>query len=218
MAGFPGSGLKEDTHTEEETEIDDILVSLEEAMERLEESFERAYGDEEDSDDEEEPDAEERGYVGLSLSEKVKKHQREFRKYIEVIRKDLREMGYGTQEGAKAAKDGEYAGKKADERQRAPEAEKDPWERGHKWGCGCPGCTRFRENFLEKEAMDFSIPDGRSALLRTKDTSAYKSEHKDDSSEYPCGGKLRGMFRNGFMKYALADMDKNPAVMNYLAV
>lgn len=217
MAGFNDEGIKDEPHPEKETGIEELLISIEEAMAGFENLLPEGSGDEEDYDDEE-PDAEEEEYDGFSLSEKVRKYQREFRKYVEIIRKDLGDMGYDIREGRTDVKGAEYAGKKDQERQRDSDSEISPWERGHKWGCGCPGCTSFRENFISKEIMDFSIPDGRSSYLMAKETNADKSEHKDDSSQYPCGGKLRGVFKRGFLKYALADVAKKPGMMNYLAV
>ena len=218
MVAIPKEVMRSDIDPEKGSDIEDILLSLKKAMEGFEDTLSEPSGDEEDLDDDAEPDGEEEEYNGLSLKEKVRRYQREFSKYIDVIRKDLSDMGYDIHEGGNPVKEAEYAGKKEDVARKGTEDDRSPSDRGHKWSCGCPGCTSFRENFMSKEMMDFSIPDGRTSLLRAKDTSAYKSEHKDDSSEYPCGGKLRGMFRRGFMKYALADVDKNPGLMNYLAV
>ena len=98
------------------------------------------------------------------------------------------------------------------------EAGKSPSERGHKWGCGCPGCTRFRESFARKEMMDFSLPDSRNTLTLPHEPVSYTAEHKEDKCEYPCGGKLRGMFQSGFLRHALSDVEKGPGLMRYIAV
>ncbi len=217
MAEIAKEVIMPDIEQKQGSGIEDIIVLLEKAMGGFDGNLPEHGGDDEDND-EEEPDDEEEEYNGLSLKEKVRRYQRDFSKYVEIIRKDLIDMGYDIRDGGNPVKDAEYALKKEDAARKADDDDRSPSERGHKWGCGCPGCTSYRENFMSKEMMDFSIPDGRTSFLHAKDTGTYKSEHKDDSSEYPCGGKLRGMFRRGFMKYALADVDKNPRLMNYLAV
>ncbi|MBN2330575.1 MAG: hypothetical protein JXC85_02065 [Candidatus Aenigmarchaeota archaeon] len=217
MAVILGGGAKDDQNTEEAWDIGNILIELEEALAGFEARFRVGDYDEEDSD-EEDPDDEEEEYDRLSLSEKVRKYQREFSRYVDAIRKDLDEIGYGVRTAKETLKRPDYAGQQRPDVSLDPDSEKSPSERGHKWGCGCPGCTKFRENFMSKETVDFSIPDGRTALFRAKDDGVYSSEHKDDASEYPCGGKLRGMFRHGFLKYSLAGVEKRPGLMRYMAV
>ncbi len=183
--------------------------------------------DEEDTDDEEEPDAEEEEYESGTLAEEVKRYQREFRRYIRMIRKGLEDLGYvskarrGSGNGMEYSH-GSHGGSKDGARSKARDPQDDitPWDRGHKWGCGCPGCTSFREAFLSESVTDFSIPDTRSTGpdSGSKEPASYDPGHKDNVSDYPCGGKLRGMFKGGFLKYTLAGVGKKPGMMNYLAV
>jgi hypothetical protein len=219
MSLFRQEGMEEDSAPHPEIDIERLLDSIDEALGRFDDLFGSGSisGDEEDYDDEE-PDAEEEEYDGFTLSERFRKYQREFRKYIEVIKRDLRELAYGNADGRKSTNREDYAGKGDVERNRDPDLETSPWERGHKWGCGCPACTKFRDHFLASEFTDFSIPDARDSFLMTKETNAYNNEHRDNPGDYPCGGKLRGMFKNGFLGHALADVGKSPRMMNYLAV
>ena len=173
------------------------------------------YTDEEDSDPDEEEEVEDNEYDSGRLTEKAKRYQREFRKYVERIRQDLNEMGYGPKEGGKDARDAHYSRK---QKARDPESEISPSERGHKFGCGCRGCSAFRESPFNDGITDFSITDSRKTLSMVREGKSYAREHKESPGDYPCGGKMRGMFRQGFLKYALSGMDKKPGLMRYMAV
>ena len=173
------------------------------------------YTDEEDSDSDEDEEVEDNEYDSGRLTEKAKRYQREFRKYVERIRQDLSEMGYGPKAGGKDARDTHNSRK---EKAKDPESEIRPIERGHKFGCGCRGCSAFRESFFNDGITDFSITDSRKTLSIIRERKSYVREHKENPGDYPCGGKMRGMFRHGFLKYALSGVDKKPGMMRYLAV
>jgi hypothetical protein len=169
-------------------------------------------GEDDDEDDEE--------YKSGTLGEEMKRYQREFRKHAEIIRKELQKKGYRIDtdgRGRDPLRPLQYsAGKKSDS---DPEAYRSPSERGHKFGCGCPGCTSFRERIFGEGMGDISLLDIRAGLARPV-SSKYESPRKKEPSEYPCGGKLRGFFhgKEGFLKYTFMEMGKSRRLMNYMAL
>jgi hypothetical protein len=230
MAGTAGEGSHEGSRgasrivsmIPEGIDLEDLAISIGDIIDDIGAGGMSGFGrgDEEDADDDDEPDAEEEEYESCTLAEEVKRYQREFRRYIRMIRKGLEDLGYVPKGRQDSGNDGEYSKDSAREKVRDPQADINPWDRGHKWGCGCPGCTAFKEDFLSDGMTDFSIPDirGTASGSGSKEATNYDPGHKDDRSDYPCGGKLRGMFKGGFLKYTLAGVGKKPGMMNYLAV
>jgi hypothetical protein len=146
------------------------------------------------ADDDDTEEAEEHEYDGWTLAEEVKRYQKEFQKYAEVIKGHLENTGYQLKRPLKNDKVGEYY-KNATQTLPKPEAGKSAFE--------------FK---------DFSIPDFRKSPFEEEKTEMHRNEHNHDHSDYPCGGKLRGMFRHGFLKYTLEGINKDRGMMNYLAV
>ncbi len=71
--------------------------------------------------------------------------------------------------------------------ERKQEDLQSPEERGHKWGCGCPGCQRFMRTFPELDpSLINSVKDGKSPER--------KNYVEKDRSSYPCGGRLRNEY------------------------
>jgi hypothetical protein len=192
-----------------------LALALEDILTDIEETPGFFHSDEEDTDEPE--DEEEEEYSAGTLSDKVRKYQREFGKYVDIIKRDLKDMGYQLKGSRDPQKRDEYTNKDGRKRLREPGAEKSPFDRGHKFGCGCPGCTAFRRRFFE-DVTDFSIPDSRKTLTRDIESKRYTREHRDSRADYPCGGKLRGMFKHGFLRYTMGGIEKGPGMMNYLAV
>lgn len=196
-------------------DLDSLLLSIKEILEESKTVPRLLYTDEEDSDSEDEEDVEEGDYDKGRLTDKAKRYQREFGKYVESIRNDLEEMLYGTNGSGKDGDEKPYDKKKVT---KDPGSDTSPSERGHKFGCGCRGCSSFREKFFSDGITDFSITDGRTSIMMRKDTKSYVRDHRDKAGDYPCGGKMRGMFQQGFLKYALSGIQKKPGLMRYMAV
>lgn len=164
--------LKEiDSFAEEFEEIRDILKEMEF-------EFSGDYEVEEDEDDEEE--------YSESLEGDLKGYQEKFSRYAESIKKEIRD--YEPKETGN--RETVYAENKIE-----GERVKTPWERGHKLGCGCPGCAKYRKlHGIDLEAVnrdsDLKFPD-----LRFTSTKGEKGEKEYIESEgRPCGGKLYQFF------------------------
>ena len=113
----------------------------------------------------------------------LKEYQERFRKYAESIKRELK--NYQPREEKRNV----YT-----ETAKEKEEIKTPWERGHKLGCGCPGCTKYRENHginLEvlNQNSDLKLLDWRSSRGRNEK----KGEYKEGETK-PCGGKFYHFF------------------------
>jgi len=194
-------------------DTEQIILAIEEILDDAED-VSGPFHDVEEEDEEEEQEE----YANVTLSEKVKRYQRGFRKYVESIKRELEDMGYDFRRGRGKAKTAEYSDGKELEKLPDHEAQKSPFERGHKWGCGCRGCMSFREGFLPRDIEDSSLPDKRGTLPVRIEVRGYSEKRKQESADYPCGGKLRGLFRHGFLGYTLDGIEKRNGMMNYLAV
>lgn len=72
-----------------------------------------------------------------------------------------------------------------------------PEERGHKWGCGCPGCQRFMNTF----------PDLNPSLLQKDVKGKTIKPVEKDRSAYPCGGRLHAEYHK-MLKFTIgSEMD-----------
>ncbi|NIO22834.1 MAG: hypothetical protein GTN38_02290 [Candidatus Aenigmarchaeota archaeon] len=126
----------------------------------------------EEEDQEGEPEEE----YSESLEGDLKEYQERFRKYVESLEKEIRslyrERGDEPREGY--AENGEKV--------------KTPWERGHKLGCGCPGCSAYREShgieLGKNQNSDLKFPD-----LRFGSKKSERREEYQESGSKPCGGK-----------------------------
>jgi hypothetical protein len=130
--------------------------------------------------------------------EELKKYVEKFREYAREIKKDA-EAVYG--EGGNAAG-------KTRETTEADFGMKSPSERGHKMGCGCPGCSAFREFFgikLDGKNVNRSFDSFFHVVkpAERKETGKY-----DETGARPCGGSMYNHFhgeradlKNVFGKY-----------------
>jgi hypothetical protein len=151
-----------------------------------------------DSEDDEEDDAEYAEAYGGS-KEELKKYAEKFREYAREVRRAVEEMY-----GEKPDSGGERKAN-GDEDQRL----KSPAERGHKLGCGCPGCTAYRE-FFGIKLDDKNNPHGGldpSPLAASGKKKKDAGEYRETNSR-PCGGRLyhhfhgkHGELKNVFGRY-----------------
>jgi hypothetical protein len=152
---------------------------IRETLKEMESEFSGDYEAREDQEDEEE-------YSG-SLGDDLKGYQERFRRYAESIKKEIRD--YAPEERSEMA----YAENRIGEG--GIEEVKTPRERGHKLGCGCPGCAKYRElHGIDLEAVSqdphLKFPDLRPGSQRSG-----KGEEYREMERRPCGGKHRHLFR-----------------------
>jgi|GEM_PF-2117421 len=155
-------------------DIDSLPEEFEEIREVIKEmelEISEECGDEE---------SEEEGEYSESFGEDLKEYQERFRRYAEGLKKGIRSL-YEPKENKRL--DHEY-NKRNGER----EEMKTPWERGHRLGCGCPGCSAYREfhgiELRNDHGSDFNLPDPGSILRENERREEYK-----ESGSRPCGGK-----------------------------
>jgi len=204
-------------------DIEDLLLSLDAIIAEIEgltgENL-RIY----DEDDEDEEDEE---YGARTLGEEVRKYQREFHRYAEIITGELARLGYVIETSGNDTKHADAVRimePSAQQNAESEQQEKNPFERGHKWGCGCAGCSSFRGNFYSSGTSfeELNVPETVSRNEAGRQVAGYTSKRKEDPSEYPCGGKLRGMFSGGFpggaLNITLEGLDRRPGIMRYLAI
>ena len=164
---------------------DSFLEELKKLKDILEDSGLSGYseGDEEETEEKE---------YAMSLSaEDMKKYQEKFEKRVREIKEGLEKI-YETGKGKE--KDTVYS---KNEKMKDLSGMKSPWERGHKLGCGCPGCTKYREfhgipdrNAHQEQNPGMEIPDPRFS------GNSKKSKHyvEKESDTRPCGGKYWQIF------------------------
>jgi hypothetical protein len=182
---------------------DSFLEELEKIKDMLDDLVDEDSGDgnsgyegiEEDEDESEYEEV----YGGREKG--IKEYQEKFREYVERIKEGLE----------KVYRD---VGKNKKNEGAEPEM-KSPWERGHKLGCGCPGCTAYRdfhgiklnENQNNQNYQSSQIrPDLKLARNKSK-TNKYVEQETDSR---PCGGKHYHLFHgdNAGMKSVLGNYTK----------
>jgi len=164
-------------------EIDSLLEDIGEMrdiIKDMELEISSEYEWNEDQKDEEDEEYSE------SVEDELKEYQKKFRKYAESLRKELRNLYEPKENGNNEIV---YIEKKGEK-----EGIKTPWERGHKLGCGCPGCTKYREFYAIRletanRNSDLRFPDLRFASKKSEAKREYK-----ESEARPCGGKFHHFF------------------------
>ena len=137
-------------------------------------------------DDEDEEDESEYAEVYGASREELKKYVEKFRDYAKEIKRNAEEI-YGAEAGS--------AAKKRDERSGDDAGLKSPQGRGHKMGCGCPGCSAYREFFGIKFDGKNNLHSGLNSspgmglTAKRKETGKY-----EETSSKPCGGRLYNFF------------------------
>ncbi len=157
--------------------LEEIDIMLEE-LEKIGEESRNLEADKNVRHDDEDVDENEEEEYSGPMEKEMKKYQEKFREYVKSIRKNIRIL-YEPEEDAPMEK--QYS-EKGDERNDI----KSPWERGHKLGCGCPGCTRYREVHgivLENNHAGIKLHG-----LELSKRERPKNEYKENNAR-PCGGK-----------------------------
>ena len=137
------------------------------------------------TEDDEEEESEYAEVYG-DLKDGMKKYHEKFKAYAEELRQAV-EQAYGGEKHTKESKANE-------KKERVEEHMKTPWERGHKLGCGCPGCTAYREFYGIKlnEGQNYMGGAGAAAM---KTTEARKEAPKyEETTSKPCKGRLYNFF------------------------
>ncbi|UCC92063.1 MAG: hypothetical protein JSV39_02265 [Candidatus Aenigmatarchaeota archaeon] len=157
-----------------ETLSDSFLEELEQIKDVLEEisDYER--------DEEEDEESEYREVYG-GTKEEIKEYQKKFREYVESIKEGLEKI---------------YESSKNNRERAEPEAKtKSPWERGHKFACGCPGCAAYRESHgirMDKNRNNQNLQ--TKTDLRLADKKSKNNKYSDETDSRPCGGKHYHLF------------------------
>ena len=145
----------------------------------------------EDGDEDDDEDAEYAESYG-DLKEELKRYQEKLKVYEKIIKDSISEA-YGSAKPETP---------KAEEKSKETEIV-SPFDRGHKLGCGCPGCTSYR-NFYG--IMLGGDEDSISVLA--SNTAKKKSQNYEEAATRPCGGKMfnhfhgeRGGLRNALGGY-----------------
>ena len=158
-------------------ELDSISVSFLEELAKikglLDETAEKSKDDKEDDDADEEY-AESYG----DLKDTLKQYHEKLKAYEKIIKENISEA-YG------------------DAKPEAPKAEKEiakendiisPFDRGHKLGCGCPGCSAYRDFY------GIRLDGVKDALSILASKTAAKKTHYEETATRPCGGKMYNHF------------------------
>ncbi len=152
-----------------------FLKELEKVRQLVDDSeFEDEPADDENGDDSE--------YSEVYGGDKgdLKKYQEKFMAYAEKLKQAVEQL-YGEKHAKESANE---KTEKATEEQM-----KTPWERGHKLGCGCPGCSAYREfHGIRLDGKNQGYMGGAMAM-RTAEGKKETSKYEEASSK-PCGGKL----------------------------
>ncbi len=116
--------------------------------------------------------------------EDIKEYQEKFKEYVERIKEGLEKI-YMDMERNK-------------ENEGIEPKMKSPWERGHKLGCGCPGCTAYREfhGIKLNESRNNQNLRMKPDLMLAKNTSE-KKKYNEETDSKPCGGRLYNFFHGG---------------------
>lgn len=139
----------------------------------LDETAEKSKDDKEDDEDAEY--AESYG----DLKEELKRYHEKLKAYEKIIKENISEA-YGSA------------------KPETPKAEKEianendiisPFDRGHKLGCGCPGCNAYRDFYgimMGNDKDDFI------SILAAKTTT--RKANYEETATRPCGGKMFNHF------------------------
>ncbi len=188
----------------EEDGLDFLLKDLEEIKDIIREMEFDATDEEDEREGMEEREEEE---YSESFENELKEYQEKFREYTKSIKRELRNF---YKQEVKDAKRIETTYAERAERMREKEGIKTPWERGHKLGCGCPGCVKYRKFYgIEIER----IQDPHSSISETLNIASTRKEREKvrytENQRRPCGGRFylffhgkRAEFKRLFGKYS----------------
>jgi hypothetical protein len=142
-----------------------------------------------DDDEEESERGDEKGGEEKEYSENYGDIKKEMKKYHERLKAYEKTIKEGIETYAdNAAKDA-----KTTERNESTKNEldmKNPWERGHKLGCGCPGCTAYRDFYgIRLESTTHA-----SWEISAKTNGSKRTEKYEESGQRPCGGRMFNHF------------------------
>lgn len=167
----------------DDSEIFDLEILSESFLDELEniKDFFKDISDYELNEEDEE-ESEYREVYG-DVSDELKEYQEKFSEYAEKIKKGLERMYGGEAVNSKSGKNPEDV---------------NPFERGHKPGCGCPGCTAY-EKKRGLRAEDSYVNQSSESDFDLKLASASKSSKKNkyvenETGDRPCKGKLYNHF------------------------
>jgi hypothetical protein len=170
----------------EDIELEMLSDSFWKELEKIKELLDEAPEDEEECDEEEAKYGDDAG-----TKEELQKYQEKLKVYAERIKDGLKKVYAG-----KAGNRNPQRSSKAEAAEPAP---KNPWERGHKLGCGCAGCTVYRDFYGIKldgkydGGSDIMTPDLRLAETQRE----AKRNYAEENSPKPCGGRLHNFFHGG---------------------
>ncbi|MCX6817486.1 MAG: hypothetical protein NTU57_01360 [Candidatus Aenigmarchaeota archaeon] len=158
-------------------ELDLLSISFIEELvkikELLDETTEKSKDNKEDDEDEEY--AESYG----DLKEELKRYHEKLKAYEKIIKEGISEA-YGSAKPEAPKKE-----------ETSKETEiVSPFDRGHKLGCGCPGCSAYRNFYgirLGNDKDDFGN------ILAAK-TTTKKTQNYEETASRPCGGKMFNHF------------------------
>jgi hypothetical protein len=171
-----------------DTPADAFLDMIEKMMRLIDDfpmdSIDAFEGEADDpSDDGEDGPENEYGESYEETGEELREYVRKFREYAGSIKNDAGAI-YGS--GKRAVKRNEE--KPDDFFLRSPQ------ERGHKMGCGCPGCGAYREFFGIKIGGE-TLPSSASIVKETSMAAKSKDAGKyEETGSRPCGGRLFSHF------------------------
>ena len=147
---------------------------------------EEAPGEDEDESGEDGDDEPEYSETYGASKEELRKYVEKFRDYAKEIKRNAEEI-YGAASGNESKKRDEKAN---------DSGMKSPFERGHKMGCGCPGCSAYREFYGIKIERKTHFPGHAfsAAGAARINESGKRNEKYGEKSDRPCGGKLYNHF------------------------
>jgi hypothetical protein len=178
---------------------DSFRAELEKIKELLDEATDK------DSEEDEETDYKE---AYGRVDEEAKKYQEKFSKYAEKLKENLEKVYNDA-----IAKETDV---KQERREKTAEKSiKSPWERGHKLGCGCPGCATYREFHGiapdSNKTIFLIATDFEDAGPALKSKKGKTDKYAEETGSKPCGGKLYNFFHGdrAEMKNILGSYTKN---------
>lgn len=167
---------------EMDMDLEMLSDSFLEEMEKIKDLVEE-ISDYQASEEEDEEESEYREVYG-GTKEEMKEYQEKFREYVESIKEGLEKI---------------YRDMEKNKRNEEIEPKmKSPWERGHKLGCGCPGCTAYKEFYGIKLDENKNYQSSQiKPDLRLASNKPEKKKYSEETDSRPCGGKHYHLFHGG---------------------
>ena len=148
------------------------MEELAKIKELLDETADKSNDSEDDDEDEEYSES-----YG-DLKEELKRYHEKLKAYEKIIKEGVSEA-YGS------------AKPETPKKEETPKETElvSPFDRGHKLGCGCPGCNAYRDFYGIMMGND---KDDSVSILAAK--TATKKTQYEESATRPCGGKMYNHF------------------------